>query len=151
MYEQDRYANGSVSPAIQRRRRVAWGALALALVVVVGFLAGHGVGSSSKSGSATTKTVKPANVQQNVQATPEGQSAAEKRAARRRREKRREREAAAAQGTAPATPAPATTPAPASKPTPHVNTPQGRQELQQSPDCKNAPPPPPGYKGPVQC
>jgi hypothetical protein len=36
-------------------------------------------------------------------------------------------------------------------PTPHANTPQGQRELQQSPDCKDAPPPPKGYKGPVQC
>lgn len=32
-----------------------------------------------------------------------------------------------------------------------ANTPQGQQQIQQNPDCKNAPPPPKGYKGPVQC
>jgi beta-lactam-binding protein with PASTA domain len=35
--------------------------------------------------------------------------------------------------------------------TPAVNSPRGQQQLHQSPDCKNAPPPPPGYTGPVQC
>ena len=141
--------NRPVSPEVQRRRRLALGALALALVVVIGFLAGHGVGSSNKSGSATTKPVKPADsATQNVTAKPQPDSAAAKR---RRREKRRER--AAAQAAAPATTGPSTAPTQSAppKPTPHVNTPQGQRELQQSPDCKNAPPPPPGYKGPVQC
>jgi hypothetical protein len=32
-----------------------------------------------------------------------------------------------------------------------VGTPQGQRELQSSPDCQDAPPPPKGYKGPVQC
>ena len=148
MYEQDQYANRPVSREVQRRRRLAWGALALALVVVVGFIAGHGVGSSSKSTTPAAKTVKPADAQQNVTAKPAPDSAAAKR---RRREKRRER--AAAQNAAPVTTAPSTTPTQSAppKPTPHANTPQGQQELQQSPDCKNAPPPPPGYKGPVQC
>jgi hypothetical protein len=35
--------------------------------------------------------------------------------------------------------------------TPATTTPQGQKLLQQSPDCKNVPPPPPNYKGPVQC
>ena len=35
--------------------------------------------------------------------------------------------------------------------TPSTTTPKGKQLLQQSPDCKNAPPPPPDYHGPVQC
>jgi len=35
--------------------------------------------------------------------------------------------------------------------TPSTTTPQGQKLLQQSPDCKNVPPPPPNYKGPVQC
>jgi hypothetical protein len=35
--------------------------------------------------------------------------------------------------------------------TPSTTTPQGQKLLQQSPDCKNVPPPPPDYKGPVQC
>ena len=35
--------------------------------------------------------------------------------------------------------------------TPSTTTPQGQNLLKQSPDCKNVPPPPPDYKGPVQC
>lgn len=35
--------------------------------------------------------------------------------------------------------------------TPPANSDQGQKLLQQSPDCKNVPPPPPDYKGPVQC
>lgn len=35
--------------------------------------------------------------------------------------------------------------------TPSTTTPQGQKLLRQSPDCKNAPPPPPSYHGPVQC
>ena len=35
--------------------------------------------------------------------------------------------------------------------TPSTTTPQGQNLLKQSPDCKNAPPPPSDYKGPVQC
>jgi hypothetical protein len=35
--------------------------------------------------------------------------------------------------------------------TPQAGTQQGQKLLQQSPDCKNAPPPPPNYHGPVQC
>jgi hypothetical protein len=35
--------------------------------------------------------------------------------------------------------------------TPPANSGQGQKLLQQSPDCKNVPPPPPDYKGPVQC
>jgi hypothetical protein len=35
--------------------------------------------------------------------------------------------------------------------TPPANSQQGQQLLKQSPDCKNAPPPPPDYHGPVQC
>jgi hypothetical protein len=36
-------------------------------------------------------------------------------------------------------------------PTPQVNTPEGQRLMRESPDCRNAPPPPPGYNGPVQC
>jgi hypothetical protein len=39
---------------------------------------------------------------------------------------------------------------PAQTPTPRANTPQGRSQAQQSPDCQNNPPPP-GYNGPLQC
>ncbi len=35
--------------------------------------------------------------------------------------------------------------------TPPANSDQGQKLLQQSPDCKNVPPPPPDYHGPVQC
>jgi hypothetical protein len=35
-------------------------------------------------------------------------------------------------------------------PTPKADTPEGKQLLQ-SDQCKDAPPPPPGYDGPVQC
>jgi hypothetical protein len=35
--------------------------------------------------------------------------------------------------------------------TPSTTTPQGQELLKKSPDCKNVPPPPPDYKGPVQC
>lgn len=35
--------------------------------------------------------------------------------------------------------------------TPSTTSPQGKQLLKQSPDCKNVPPPPSNYKGPVQC
>jgi hypothetical protein len=35
--------------------------------------------------------------------------------------------------------------------TPPANSDQGQKLLDQSPDCKNVPPPPPDYHGPVQC
>jgi hypothetical protein len=35
--------------------------------------------------------------------------------------------------------------------TPSVDSPEGRRLLRESPDCRDAPPPPPGYSGPVQC
>jgi hypothetical protein len=35
--------------------------------------------------------------------------------------------------------------------TPSANSPEGRKLLEESPDCQNVPPPPPGYDGPVQC
>jgi hypothetical protein len=35
--------------------------------------------------------------------------------------------------------------------TPPANSDQGQKLLNQSPDCKNVPPPPPDYHGPVQC
>src|SRR5437870_10227771 len=100
MYPQDQYGEHyrtrPVSPAVQRRRRVAIGVLALALIVVVGFVAGHVVGSSSKSSDAT-KAVKPAAP---AVSSPSGQSAQDaaqaraRRAAHRRAEKRRAREQA---------------------------------------------------------
>jgi hypothetical protein len=34
---------------------------------------------------------------------------------------------------------------------PPANSPEGQQALRNNPDCQNAPPPPPGYTGPVQC
>jgi hypothetical protein len=36
-------------------------------------------------------------------------------------------------------------------PTPSVRSVEGQRLLKESPDCRNAPPPPPGYNGPVQC
>src|SRR3954452_3897375 len=53
------YETRSLPPAIRSRRRIAVGALALAMIVVLGFVIGHSVGSSSKS-SDSTKAVKPA-------------------------------------------------------------------------------------------
>jgi beta-lactam-binding protein with PASTA domain len=58
---------------------------------------------------------------------------------------------------APAAPAPPpSSPSPAPKPpsnggTPSVNSQRGQHALHNSPDCQHAPPPPPGYTGPVQC
>jgi beta-lactam-binding protein with PASTA domain len=56
---------------------------------------------------------------------------------------------------APSTPAPRpqhAAPAPSSNGgTPSVNSREGQRALHSSPDCQHAPPPPPGYKGPVQC
>ena len=150
MYEEEQFRTRPLSPAVQRRRRVAMGVLALALIVVVGFVAGHVVGSSSKSGAAT-KSVNPAKPAASSSGDQSAQAAAqarERHARQRRREKRRERQQA--QSTVPAAPAPAAPTTP-SAPTPHANTPQGKKELQQSPDCQGAPPPPKGYKGPVQC
>jgi hypothetical protein len=34
---------------------------------------------------------------------------------------------------------------------PPANSPEGHNALRNNPDCQNAPPPPPGYTGPVQC
>jgi FtsZ-interacting cell division protein ZipA len=151
MYQPDQYGTRRLSAAVQRRRRVAFGVLALALIVVVGFVAGHVVGSSSKSGDATKalKPAAPAVSSSSGQAAQEAARARERRAARRRAEKRRAREQAAQSATTPpAAAAPTTAPA---RPTPHVNTPQGQRALRQDPDCQDAPPPPKGYKGPVQC
>src|SRR5437763_789501 len=35
--------------------------------------------------------------------------------------------------------------------TPPVNSPEGKKILKTDPGCKNTPPPPPDYKGPIQC
>ena len=34
---------------------------------------------------------------------------------------------------------------------PPASSPEGQRALRNNPDCQNAPPPPPGYTGPVQC
>ena len=150
MYQQDRYGTRPLPASVQRRRRVALGLLALALIVVVGFVAGHVVGSSSKSGDATkaVKPAAPAVSSSSDQAAQDAARARERRAAHRRAARRRAREQAAQTATTPPAAAAPTTPA---SPTPHVNTKQGKRELKQSPDCQDAPPPPKGYKGPVQC
>jgi hypothetical protein len=151
---QDQYETRRLSASVQRRRRVAVGALALAVIVVVGFVAGHVIGSSSKSSSKASTpsangTAKPATTQSS--STQAAQAAAQRRA--RRAAKRRAQRQAQAQAQAQngGTAVPPSTPPPAATPTPRANTPQGQRQLQQSPDCKNAPPPPKNYKGPVQC
>jgi hypothetical protein len=41
--------------------------------------------------------------------------------------------------------------APSSAGAPSVDSAEGQRELRENPDCRNVPPPPPSYHGPVQC
>jgi len=126
---------------------------AVTTIVAAVTLAAAGCGGSSGHGTSSNATTQE-NVQSNVQPQPPaprhgttrhpqpaGSGAAPQRCPA--------GTAASSAGCTPVQVQPRYT-SPARTPTPRANTPQGRAQAQQSPDCQNNPPPP-GYKGPLQC
>jgi hypothetical protein len=127
-------------------------AIVLAVLASIG-VAGAGVGCGGDDQSAEKARQKTAAEQarkaREAERARDAQRARERRARARRRKRKREAQLRQQQATAPA-PSP-TQQAPSSGGTPSADTPEGKKLLQQSPDCKNKPPPPPDYHGPVQC
>jgi type II secretory pathway pseudopilin PulG len=131
----------------------------IAALLLVALGAGCGGGSNDAKDRAAARQA----AAQRAHARAAKQQARRERARARRRRAKRRKANQEAGGTPAPTSQPTTTCPQGQLPNgpngscqstggaPSVDSPQGKQELKQSPDCQGEPPPPPGYHGPVQC
>jgi hypothetical protein len=126
-------------------------ALAVALLFLLAF-GGVGLGCGGRDRAHELSRQRTGG--QPAREAREAQQLLERRArARRRRERETRLAEERLQRATPQATAPASPPAPASSGggTPSVDSPEGQRLLKQDPQCREVPPPPPGYHGPVQC
>jgi hypothetical protein len=137
-------------------RLLALAAAFLGLLGGLGSAAGCGGGDDKPAAKESQKRLAAERAQKARRAL----RARERRArARARARRRRRREAALRQQATTPPPTPPTTTtttappqqAPSTGGTPSVDSPEGQKLLEQDPQCKDVPPPPPNYHGPVQC
>jgi hypothetical protein len=135
--------------------------MSVAIVAVLGTLALGGCGEADSKDQARRAHAIRARVLRERAARVRAEKLRERRA-RKRRAERRARQSQTpdcgpgliSQGGYCVVPPPSGGGQPSAPPTdktPSVDSAEGQQQLKQDPDCKDAPPPPPSYHGPVQC